>query len=85
MQSISHSSLKLSLSHSLYSLFLSSFFPHSHSLHAQHFRYLLQDPYCPRHGPRHSSLQCSRQASRAPRWYVPHIEFARYVFVELSQ
>jgi hypothetical protein len=57
----------------------------SRCLHAQHFRYLLQDPHCPRHGPRHSSLQCSRQASRAPRWYVPHIEFAHYVFVELSQ
>lgn len=39
-------------------------------LHAQHFRHLLQDPYCPWHGPCLPSLQCPRQTSRPPRWYV---------------
>ena len=39
------------------------------SLHAQYLRYLLQDPNRPWHGPDHSSLQGSRQASRAFGWY----------------
>lgn len=41
----------------------------SRRLHAQHIRYLLQDPHCPWHGTRHSSFHCSRQATRPPRWY----------------
>lgn len=42
----------------------------SRRLHDEHFRYLLQDSHCTRHGSRRASLQRPGQAPRVTRRYV---------------